>query len=226
MSRRFRILPLVAAALTVASAIHAQVPERPTVPRGADPNDWETYFDLGDRVFQRNPRQAIAAFSWASRLDPSRAEPFFARWAAYYGNDQGWWIGYLTEDSEILRRPAVIQNDSLLLWAYRRNPFVHRGLEVGLYAMLGRQLRWDGAMVAFREYGEGDFREAAQRFGAIVRGNPGRNVRGCCGRRIRNGWPTITRARRCTSTRSGCCTKPAIGRRTRDARSSGRWRRT
>lgn len=178
MLHLLRIPAVIAAAVfTAFSAGHAQVPERPTVPRGADPNDWEVYFDLGDRVFQRNPRQAIAAFYWASRLDPTRAEPLFARWAAYYGNDQGSWIGYLTEDGEILRRPAVIQNDSLLLWAYRRNPFVHRGLEVGLYAMLGRQLRWDGAMVAFREYGEGDFREAAQRFGAIVRGNPGRNVR-------------------------------------------------
>lgn len=171
------LLLALAAAFAVSAAATAQLPERPALPRGADANDWEAYFELGDREFKRNPRQAIAAFYWASRLDPTRAEPLFARWAAYYGNDEGSWIGYLTEDAEILRRPAVIANDSLLLWAYRRNPFVHRGLEVGLYAMLGRRLRWDGATSAFVEYGEGDFGRAAQRFGAIVRANPGRNVR-------------------------------------------------
>jgi tetratricopeptide (TPR) repeat protein len=179
MSRILRraLFLALAAAFAVSAAAWAQQPPRPNVGRGADPNDWEAYFDIGDREFQRNPRQAMAAFYWASRLDPTRAEPLFARWAAYYGNDQGSWIAYLTEEREILARPAVIANDSLLLWAYRRNPFVHRGLEVGLYTMLGRRLRWDGAMRAFVEYGEADFAEAAQRFGAIVRGNPGRNVR-------------------------------------------------
>jgi tetratricopeptide (TPR) repeat protein len=171
------LLLALAAMFAVSAAAHAQLPERPNLPRGADANDWEAYFEMGDREFQRDPRKAMAAFYWASRLDPTRAEPLFARWAAYYGNDQGSWIAYLTEDREILARPAVIANDSLLLWAYRRNPFVHRGLEVGLYTMLGRQLRWDGAMRAFVEYGEADFAEAAQRFGSIVRGNPGRNVR-------------------------------------------------
>lgn len=177
LDRISRALALAfAAAFILAAAAHAQ-PARPGLPRGADPNDWEAYFELGDRVFQRDPRQAIAAFYWASRLDPSRAEPLFARWAAYFGNDEGSWVGYLLEDREIIRRPEVIANDSLLLRAYRRNPFVHRGLEVGLFAMLGRRIRWDGAMVAFRAYGEGDFAEAARRFGAIVRSNPGRNVR-------------------------------------------------
>jgi tetratricopeptide (TPR) repeat protein len=171
-----RTVPLAFAAAFLAAAAHAQ-PARPGLPRGADPNDWESYFELGDRMFQRDPRVAVAAFYWASRLDPSRAEPLFARWAAYYGSDEGSWIGYLMEDPEILRRPAVIANDSLLLWAYRRNPFVHRGLEVGLYAMLGNRLRWGGATVAFMNYGEGDFGRAAEQFGRIVRDNPGRNVR-------------------------------------------------
>ncbi len=71
----------------------------------------------------------------------------------------------------------MIRNDSLLLAAVHRNPFVHRGLEVGLYTMLGSRLRWDGATNAFVSYGNGDFRQAAARFGRIVQSNPGRNVR-------------------------------------------------
>lgn len=166
----------LAAAFVVAAAAQAQ-PARPSLPRGADPNDWEAYFEHGDRMFKRDPRQAVAAFYWASRLDPSRAEPLFARWAAFYGNDQGTWMSYLMEDEEILRRPAVIANDSLILWAYRRNPFVHRGLEVGLYAMLGDRLRWGDATMPFMHYGSGDFGRAADGFGRVIRGNPGRNVR-------------------------------------------------
>lgn len=172
-----RAVPLVLAAVVLlAAAAHAQ-PARPALPRGADPNDWEAYFELGDRMFKRNPQQSAAAFYWASRLDPSRAEPLFARWAAYFGNDMGSWMGYLGADQEILRRPAVIANDSLLLWAYRRNPFVHRGLEVALYALLGDRLRWGDATIGFMNYGEGDFGRAADQFGWLVRGNPGRNVR-------------------------------------------------
>ena len=65
----------------------------------------------------------------------------------------------------MIHRPQVIRNDSLLLRAANRNPFVHRGLEVGLYTMLGERLRWDGATSAFVNYGNGDFRQAADRFG-------------------------------------------------------------
>jgi tetratricopeptide (TPR) repeat protein len=176
--RKLVLLALLCAAHAVPAAVQAQPePPRPLLPRGADPNDWEAYFDHGERNFERTPSQALAAFYWASRLDPTRAEPLFARWAAFFARDQGTWIAYLEENETILRRPQVIANDSLLLRAYRRNPFVHRGLEAALFAMLGRRLRWDGATTAFMNYGAGDFREAAQGFGRIVRSNPGRNVR-------------------------------------------------
>ena len=169
-------LALAFAAL-LATPVLAQEPGRPNLPRNADPNDWEAYFDYGDRNFKDSPRQAAAAFYWASRLDPSRAEPLFARWAVFFAGDQGLWIEYLEENPRILNRPDVVANDSLLLRAFRRNPFVHRGLEAALFAMLGRRLRWSGATGAFMDYGQGKFDDAARRFGQIVRSNPGRNVR-------------------------------------------------
>jgi tetratricopeptide (TPR) repeat protein len=172
------LLPLALATLCAAAPLRAQrTPPRPDLPRGADANDWEAYFALGERQWERVPNQAGAAFYWASRLDPTRAEPLFARWAAFYARDRGTWLAWLEEDREILRRPAVIANDSLVLRAFRRNPFVHRGLEAALYASLGRQLRWDGATTAFMNYGEGDFRQAANGFGRLVRSSPVRNVR-------------------------------------------------
>ncbi len=168
-NRLMRALPSLAL-LLAAAPLAAQAP--PDLPRNADPMDWESYFAMGDRLFQRNPRQAMAAFEWASRLDPTRAEPLLARWATFYALDQGSWIAYLSRDREIINRPQVIRNDSLYQWAYLRNPFVHRGLEAALFAMLGNRLMWQDATGAFMNYGEGDFRDAAQQFGRLIRGNP------------------------------------------------------
>ena len=165
---------LLLAALCAPGPLAAQ--PAPSLPRDADPRDWESYFDLGNRLFERNPRQAAAAFEWAARLDPTRAEPLLGRWAAYFAADQGSWRAYLDEDPEILRRPGIVRNDSLYARAMLRNPFVHRGLEVALYAMLGRELRWDGATVAFMEYGRGRFDRAATSFARAAGGNPGRNA--------------------------------------------------
>jgi tetratricopeptide (TPR) repeat protein len=171
-----RILSTLAlAACALAAPLPAQAP--PDLPRNADPNDWESYFALGDRLFQRNPRQAMAAFEWASRLDPTRAEPLLGRWATFFALDQGSWISYLEREREIINRPQVIRNDSLYLRAYVRNPFVHRGLEAALFAMIGDRLWWDEGLSAFMNYGEGDFRRAAAQFGRMIRGNPERHLR-------------------------------------------------
>ena len=75
-----------------------------------------------------------------------------------------------------MARPEVIANDSLKLRALQRNPFVHRGLEAALFSMLGRRLLGRRARRAFLDYGRGRLRRAAT-VRALVRGNPGRNVR-------------------------------------------------
>jgi tetratricopeptide (TPR) repeat protein len=172
-------LPLaLAAAFAAAAPAVAQdpaLPERPALPRGADPNDWESYFELGNHVFSRVPRQASAAYYWASRLDPTRAEPLFARWASFFAGYDGLFLHYVTGDNAVHSRPDVLANDSLVMRAYRRNPFVHRGMEVGLYTQIHQRLFWNGELGALMEYGEGDFARAAQRFGRM-RDNPERGT--------------------------------------------------
>lgn len=172
------------AALAVAAAVspapvlsQAAEPERPALPRNADPNDWEAYFDEGTRHFERFPSRAAAAFYWSARLDPTRAEPLFAQWAAFYAQDWGLWLSYVDEEERIMQRPAVVANQSLRMYAYNRNPFVHRGFEAALWSRLGRQLRLDGATTAFMHYGRADFRQAVDGFGRVVRANPQRNAR-------------------------------------------------
>jgi tetratricopeptide (TPR) repeat protein len=176
--RRLIFLSLILASALAAAPAHAQPePERPSLPRGADPNDWEAYFDLGERHFWYRPAQAAAAFYWASRLDPTRAEPLFARWAAYYARNQGTWEQYLRENPETMRNPEVVANESLVTQALHRNPFVHRGLEAALYSRMGRRLSVDNVTTAFLNYGEGDFVQAADGFGRVVRANPTGNLR-------------------------------------------------
>lgn len=172
-------LPLaLAAAFALAAPASAQTsPARPGLPRGADPNDWQSYFELGDQLFARDPRQSAAAFYWASRLDPTRGEPYFARWASFFAGYEGMFLDYITGQDVVRNRPDVLANDSLVMRAFRRNPFVHRGLEAALYAQVNQRLLWNGELGAILEYGEGDFDRAAQRFGRIVRDNPDRNAR-------------------------------------------------
>lgn len=177
--RRLVHLTLIAASLILAPTAAAQQgePERPGLGRGKDANDWEAYFEHGDAVFARYPAQAVAAFYWASRLDPTRAEPLFARWAAFYQQNSGTWREWLDRNPVFMERPEVMANDSLAFRAFRRNPFVHRGLEAALYQQLGREIRWDGPIRAFMDYGEGNFRQASEAFGRMVRSDPARNFR-------------------------------------------------
>lgn len=176
--RRFFFLALIACT-AAAAPVRAQQPEpeRPSLPRGADPNDWEAYFDQGESQFERFPGRASAAFYWAARLDPTRAEPLFAQWAAFFSRDWGLWLSYVREEPQVWERPDVLANEAMRRKSYHRNPFVHRGFEAALWSRMGREMRWDGAATAFMNYGRGDFGQAAAGFGRVVRANPVQNVR-------------------------------------------------
>jgi tetratricopeptide (TPR) repeat protein len=176
------ILLALAAALAAESAIPRAAagqpePSRPTLRRDADPNDWEAYFDEGTRHFDRFPGRAAESFYWASRLDPRRAEPLFARWAAYMAQEHARWNAYVEEDERFLGRPDMVANEELRMRAYYRSPFVHRAFEAVLWSRMDTQLRWDGATRAFMSYGEAEFDRAAAGFGRVVRANPVRNAR-------------------------------------------------
>ncbi|HET6763518.1 MAG TPA: tetratricopeptide repeat protein [Longimicrobiaceae bacterium] len=125
---RFRFA--VAALLLGASHAAAQQlpPPRPPLPRDADTRDWEAYFDYGVKVFTRAPGDARAAFYWATRLAPERAEPLMGSWAAYwYQWDQRFeeYLGGTVRPSEAAE---VARVDSLRYRARARNPFVSEDL--------------------------------------------------------------------------------------------------
>lgn len=170
-------LLLFALAAVLAVAPHAVAQPRPQLPPNADPNDWESYFDAGEELFAHSAEEAGTAFHWASRLDPTRAEPLLARWTSFYARDDRLWVDYLNGEESVFRRDDVMRNEELLRMAYVRNPFVHRGFEAAILSRLGRRLRWDRATEAFIDYGRGEFRDAARDFGRQIQRNPGRNLR-------------------------------------------------
>ena len=168
---------MVALGAPLAVVPRAAAQDRPELPDNADPNDWESYFTLGERKFNTFPSQAETAFLWAARLDPTRAEPIMARWAAFYARDQGLYINYLNDDERTLRRPDVLLNEEHCGWPW-----------CATRSCTGASRRhccpcWDagccgtGRTEAFMAYGRGDFRRAATDFAMLVRRNPRRNFR-------------------------------------------------
>lgn len=171
----------LAALLLLSAAAAAQRPpaledasafRRPRLADTADTNSWESYFDYGVARLRTNARAAEAAFSWAMRLDPSRAEPLFARWVAYWMRNPGWFEDYLDERKSVVESPEVRQVDSLYWRALLRNPFVPRNLTLMLYDQLEGSLATDPYTSSWVAYAGGRFDAAARGFGKLVHSDP------------------------------------------------------
>jgi len=163
-------------ALLGASALYAQEPGRPNLDRSADRNDWTAYFDFGAAAIRARPYRADSAFYWASRLDPSRAEPLFGRWVAFWLQDIGRFEAYLQERPKTLALPAVVRAESLYRRSLERNPFVPQHLRVLPYAALPGEWSTDVITQGWLAYAKEDYRYAVERFGRILARNPDRYV--------------------------------------------------
>src|ERR1051326_7645747 len=64
-----------------AADLHGPFP-RPKLPPGGDTNDAAAYYKLGANVAWRLAGVADRAFYWATRLDPTMADAYYARWDA------------------------------------------------------------------------------------------------------------------------------------------------
>jgi tetratricopeptide (TPR) repeat protein len=170
---------LASCALLPLGAVMAQStePSRPQLAAGSDPKHWEPYFDVGERIFKQTPMGAEAAFYWASKLDPTRAEPLFARYAAFFTRTKQEDVrGYFRGDEEVLRRPEILRADSLRVLALMRNPFVHRGLEILIFDRLPGGFADDRDTRAWIAYSNGEFPKAVDLHTRTIE-RDGRNAR-------------------------------------------------
>jgi tetratricopeptide (TPR) repeat protein len=102
-------------------------PDRPALPAEADSNDATAYFTFGTMNLYGQPDTAAAAFYWATRLDPWRADAYYARAIAL--------VRSLMEPTGVmkiwvpkrrLRENELKVIDSLYHHAYDLNPFIDR----------------------------------------------------------------------------------------------------
>jgi tetratricopeptide (TPR) repeat protein len=162
---------------TCASAA-AKPSQRPELPRGADPNDWEAYYDLGVvKLNAKLGRDAGAAFYWAARLEPQRAEPLYGMRAAVFMQDLTLWERYLADDERALRSPAALRADSLMVESLLRNPFVAPTLDVLLLDQLPGYWGQDRTTQGWLHFARGNLGQAARHFRAAIESNPRSNYR-------------------------------------------------
>lgn len=121
-------LPLLPA-LLLAAAAQAQEPRRPRLPADADTNDAVAYFRFGEERVERLPEQALAAFYWTYRLEPSSPQALYAQYVARLLRDKQRLVRHVERDPRALSQPQLLAIDSLLLRANMQDPFFHRGME-------------------------------------------------------------------------------------------------
>src|ERR1700709_957949 len=96
LSRLLRIV-LAAGCAFAPRLAGSQGLDHPPVPRDADPNDWQVYYNAGAALLRRDSRGAEANFAWASRLRPDRAEPYFGSWVAFWAHEFDRFPDYLRD---------------------------------------------------------------------------------------------------------------------------------
>lgn len=191
------ILMMAAFCAVLAGSLAAQKspPKRPALPSGADTCDAMAYFKYGMEQLETAPFRAADAFYWAARVDPTWADPLFARRVALLLTNQGRLGLYLDGNRRTIESAEIKQIDSLQYRALTMNPFVYRGLEKSLLTTYLREeyqrevrmeggqpnmaafdywlqgvFRRDAADRAYWAYGSGDLASAVEAYGQAMRG--------------------------------------------------------
>ena len=171
-------IALLAALLAPVAPAAAQEILRPELAASADTNDWEAYYDAGiEHLRARRQVMAHDHFVWASRLDPTRAEPHYARWVAFWARDPMRYMEYLDDVKPIVEKPEVVRNDSVRALAFERNPLVYQGLQMLILDQVPN-LRWrqDPVSQGWLSYARLEFPRAAEQFRRAIARDPRRNA--------------------------------------------------
>ena len=176
-----RDLAALAASLLLASWIvrpaAAQEPARPMLAAAADTNDWEAYYDAGIELLRlRQQIDAERHFYWASRLDPSRAEPYYARWVAFWARDPQRYLRWWEGARDVVEAKDVRRADSLRTLAEWRNPLVYQGIRLAILDQLPGDWADDPLTRALVAYGRHQFDRAAGTLQNYIARNPSKHA--------------------------------------------------
>lgn len=180
------VLFLLGAGTTAAAAQDASVktPKRPHLAADRDTNSAVDYFSYGVSILGEDPYKAASAFFWATRLDPSWADPIYGEYAAsLMAEPTNVLLEYYTRRDLALRDPALRHVDSLVYRALLKNPFVNRQFEGAILnnwisriaggneALRDLEMR-DRPFAAWSAYARGDFHEAASIYANVIKKYP------------------------------------------------------
>jgi len=108
-------------------------PKRPKLDAQADTNDAAAYSQFARIHLRTEPQKAADALYWASRLDPTSADIYYARRIALLLTDLPRLSRYFDRDRRTLESREIKQVDSLYLRALTINPFVSQTLDRELF---------------------------------------------------------------------------------------------
>jgi len=125
-------------------------PQRPKLPAGADTNSARVYFGFALQELRRDPEKAANALYWATRLEPTFADAFYARRVALLLSDMPRLRRYWSGDRRTVQSDEIRRIDSLYYFALTINPFVSQRLDHELYEAIADDIarRYSDAGVA------------------------------------------------------------------------------
>ena len=181
--RQLRAASLVVAALMIASVADAQKkpkePKRPKMQAGRDTNSAGAYYYWGLGQLEANPRAAQDAFYWASRLEPTWADPLYAQRIAFHMSNLDRFWKYLNGTKYVLRSAEVRRADSLYFRALLRDPFFFRRHDKMLIDRLYQELTGqhgvisgDPEMRAWFAYSQTQFPQAVELYARAIAKDP------------------------------------------------------
>ena len=163
----------------------AREPKRPKLGAGADTNSAGAYYQYGFSRLTSHPGDAADAFYWATRLDPSAAEPWYARWVASLLAQPTRVLSDYIERTAAAHRSAELQAiDSLRYQALLREPLLFQKLDATLlddYLMRlshgevrisDVRMTGNPALDGWLAYGAARFGEAVKQYAIAVRRYP------------------------------------------------------
>lgn len=123
------ILAIAIAPAVLPAQRGADVPSRPRLEPGADSNSGRANFQYGLRVVSDDPQESYRAFYWATRIDPTSADAWYALWTARQLIMPSRDLAVYHDALFTQRSAANLAVDSLLFRAYALDPFLYRGLD-------------------------------------------------------------------------------------------------
>lgn len=154
--------------------LHGPFP-RPRLADTADTNDPLAYYQLGDSLRYQRPGVADRAFYWATRLDPTFADAYFARWRLLRrDNSQREMPDGSIRDIFRLKPSMAAATDSLLSIAIAYSPFLDGALDVPLSIvnMSERMASRDPTLAGMRAFGLRDYRTAVAKWSKAISQDP------------------------------------------------------